>query len=179
MILQRRRQPPKVKSRFVGFVASSIDGRISLTKRTAPDWTSAEDWKFLQKSLKRFDAVVVGRNTYLAAQARLKKRTTYVLSRRISKIKRDGSVTFVNPEKTDLGKLLQRYRTVAVLGGAGVYQYMLDHGFLDELYVTIEPLVFGRGVTMFMGGRKNIRLVLTSVRRLNKKGTILLHYKTK
>lgn len=176
MILQRRRQPPKIKTRFVGFVASSIDGRISLTKRAAPDWTSKEDWNFLQKSLKRFDAVVVGRNTYLAAKARLKKRNTYVLSRTISSLKKEGTVTFVHPQKSNLGKLLASYKNVAILGAGEVYQYMLDKRMLDELYVTVEPYVFGRGNPMFSGGRKNHGFTLRSVRRLNKKGTLLLAY---
>lgn len=175
MTIKRKRR--QSKTNFVGFVASSVDGRISLKRHAAPDWTSAEDWEFLQKSLKRFDAVVVGRNTYLTARARLKKRNTYVLSRKISSLKKEGTVTFVNPQKTDLRKLLGVYKNVAVLGAGEVYQYMLNKRMLDELYVTIEPLVFGRGVPMFSGGRKTARLVLTSVRKLNARGTLLLRYK--
>jgi len=174
MITKPKRR--RFKTRFAAFVAGSVDGRISLEKRARPDWTSKEDWNFLQNSLKRFDAVVVGRNTYLAAKANLKKRNTYVLSRTLSSLKKEGSVTFVNPQKTDLRKLLAAHRNIAVLGAGEVYQYMLDRGMLNELFVTVEPLIFGRGNTMFSGGRKNRKLMLRAVRRLNKKGTLLLHY---
>lgn len=169
----KRRTP---KTRFVGFVASSIDGRISLAKSARPDWTSKEDWQFFQKSLKAYDAVVVGRNTFRAAEKQLRRRNTFVLSRKVSKIKKEGSVTFVHPGKHDLAKLLNAYKKIAVLGGSGVYQFMLARTMLDELYVTLEPLIFGRGTPMFHGGSKTYRLMLRSVRRLNKKGTLLLHY---
>jgi len=170
---------PLPKTRFVAYVATSIDGRISLEKRKLPDWTSKEDWKFFQSELAHADAVVVGRNTYLTAQSRLQKRTTFVLSSRIKNTLKKGTVTFINPACNDLKKLFSVYKTVAVVGGARVYQTMLDSNLLHELYVTIEPLVFGRGVPMFSGGSKTKQFELVSVKKLNATGTLLLHYKVK
>ena len=165
------------RPKFVGFVAATVDGRISLTKNKLPDWTSKEDWWFFQNSLKRFDAFVVGRNTYDSAAKRLQRRNTYVFSSRPKGIQKIGNVTFVNPGRTNLKKLFRNYKNVAVLGGGPVYRYMAEKKLLDELYVTFEPLVFGRGREMFAGGTKTTRLQLLSVRRLNKAGTILLHYR--
>ena len=164
------------KTRFVAFVAASIDGRISLLGKTLPRWTSKEDWQFLQHSLSRADAVVVGRNTYRAAARWLRKRNTFVLSNRLATMVRRGNVTFVNPANVDLVSLLAKYKTVAVLGGGAVYHFMLESGFLDEIFVTIEPLIFGRGKEMFVGGTRTIRVSLLSVKRLNRTGTLLLHY---
>ncbi len=170
---------PSSKTQFVVFVATSVDGRISLTKKTLPDWTSKEDWSFFQKSLQKFDAVIVGRNTYQAAATRLRQRTTFVLSSRISTSQRRGTVTFLNPARVDIKQLLKQYKRVAVLGGAMVYRTMLERGLLDELYITIEPLIFGRGQAMVIGGTITTQLRLISQRRLNKAGTLLLHYKIK
>lgn len=169
---QKRRHKPH----YVGFIAASIDGRISLSSKRPPDWTSKEDWEFFQKSLKRFDAVVVGRNTYEAADKELHKRNTFVLSSKPRTLSRRGTVTFVNPAVVGLAKLLAGYNMVAVLGGGNVYRFMLEKGLLDEIFVTIEPLVFGRGKEMFIGGTRTISTHLLSVRRLNKNGTLLLHY---
>lgn len=165
------------KIRFVAFVASTVDGRISLTERYLPGWTSEEDKSFFQKSLSQFDAVVVGRNTYLAAENRLRKRNAFVLTSRSKTIEREGTVTFVNPANVNLAKLFQDYKNIAVLGGGAVYRFMLENGFLDEIFVTIEPLIFGRGKEMFMGGTKTVQVKLLSIKRLNSAGTILLHYK--
>jgi len=165
------------KPYYVGFVVASIDGRISLMKKTPPDWTSREDWHFFQEMLAKADAVVVGRHSYAAVADRLRKRNTYVLSRRLKGRYRRGTVTFVNPNCVNMQELLQQYQMVAVVGGGSVYQLMLDNGILDEIYITIEPLIFGRGTQMFVGGTKTAYLQLLSVKKLNASGTLLLHYK--
>lgn len=172
--MQPNHQPHKTRS--IAFVATSVDGRISLAKKTLPHWTSQADWRFFQKSLSRVDAVVVGRNTYQSAASRLRQRNTFVLSSHPKTAQRRGAVTFVNPARVNLAGLLHKYRTVAVLGGGAVYRFMLESGLLDELYITVEPLIFGRGKEMFAGGTRTTRLHLLSVRRLNRTGTLLLHY---
>lgn len=170
------RQHLQHRPRYIAFVAASVDGRISLSSKHPPEWTSKEDWEFFQKSLSRIDAVVVGRNTYKSVAERLRKRNTFVLSRRPKTIVRRGTVTFVNPAKVNLPKLLEGYKSVAVLGGGTVYQFMLENRLLDEVFVTVEPLIFGRGKEMFMGGMRTARVTLLSVKRLNRTGTLLLHY---
>lgn len=172
----KQRRVQSHKTRFAAFVAASVDGRISLTKKTLPDWTSEEDRRFFQSSLSQFDAVVVGRNTYHAAAECLRKRNTFVLSSRPKTAKRRGTVIFVNPASVDLAKLFQRYKSVAVLGGGSVYRFMLEHNFLDEIFVTVEPIILGRGKEMFVGGSQTARLCLLSARQLNRNGTLLLHY---
>lgn len=165
------------RPRYIALVAATVDGRISLTEKTKPRWTSKEDWRFFQQSLSRADAVVVGRNTYESVAGRLRKRTTFVLSRRPKTLSHRGRVTFVNPARVSLSTLLEGYKRVAILGGGAVYRYMLEKELLDELFITIEPLIFGRGREMFAGGTKTTRISLLSVKRLNRTGTLLLHYK--
>lgn len=169
-------QKPHHKTRFCVFVASSIDGRISLSNTHPPEWTSKEDWKFFQSSLARMEAVVVGRNTYNGVAERLRKRTTFVLTHRVKTSIKRGSVTFVNPSGINLREMLSSFQRVGVLGGGSVYMYMLNQGMMDDLYVTLEPLVFGRGNTMFSEGLTTTRMRLLSVRQLNTQGTLLLHY---
>ena len=107
---------------------------------------------------------------------RLRKRNTFVLSSRPKTLTRRGTVTFVNSANVDLPKLLGRYKSVAVLGGGAVYRFMLENKLLDEIFVTIEPLIFGRGKEMFVGGTRTARVSLLSVKRLNRTGTLLLRY---
>lgn len=165
------------KPRYIAFVATSVDGRISLSNKTLPHWTSKEDWQFFQKSLLRIDAVVVGRNTYQSVAERLRKRNTFVLSSRSKTLTRRGTVTFVNPTNVNLRKLFEGYESVAVLGCGVVYCSMLESKLLDEIFITVEPLIFGRGKEMFVGGTRTTRLNLLSVKRLNRNGTLLLHYR--
>lgn len=172
-MLQKRIQP---KPRYIAFVVASIDGRISLSSKRLPDWTSKEDWRFFQKSISRLDAVVVGRNTYELVAERLRRRNTFVFSNRSKTFTRRGTVTFVNPGKVNLSSLLKGYKSVAVLGGGTVYRFMLENKLLDEIFITIEPLIFGRGKEMFVGNSRTTQVSLLSVKRLNRAGTLLLHY---
>lgn len=167
---------------FSAYVAASIDGRIAKDRNSGADWTSGEDWNFFQKSLSRFDAVIVGHNTYKLAQARLKKRNAVVLTSKADKINSVDSVTFFDPEKNNLKKFLRakNYKKVAVLGGPRVYDFCLRNKMLDELFITIEPYVFTAGVPMFAGDNfKKFNFILESVKKLNQKGAILLKYKIK
>lgn len=171
------KQHPQSKPRYIAFVVASVDGRISLSSKHPPEWTSKEDWKFFQKSLSQIDVVVVGRNTYESVAERLRKRNTFVLSRRPKTLVRRGTVIFANPEKINLSKLFEGYKSVAVLGGGAVYQFMLENKLFDEIFVTVEPFIFGRGKAMFVGSTRTTRVHLLSVKQLNRNGTLLLHYK--
>jgi len=170
----------KSKIKFVAYVAASIDGRISESSHSKIDWTSEEDWNFLQKSLKKFDAVVVGSHTYKIAEKSLKKRNTIVFTSKVKKSKVSGSVTFLNPEHSNVRDLLRKnkYRRVAILGGPEVYNFFLKNNMLHELFVTIEPYIFTSGVPMFSGKKfEKYRFKLLSIKKLNGRGTILLRYK--
>ncbi|MEX2029322.1 MAG: dihydrofolate reductase [Candidatus Paceibacterota bacterium] len=168
------------KTLFVAYVATSIDGRIAENTHSEIGWTSKEDWYFFQKSLKKFDAVVVGHNTYKVFRDNLSKRNSIVFTRYANKPRLSGSVAFFNPQKYDFKKFIKNhnYKKIAVLGGPKVYDFFLKGGMLDELFVTIEPHVFTAGVPMFSGAKfKKYKFSLLSVKRLNKKGTLLLKYK--
>ena len=180
--MNRKRKLPR-KFSYVAYVAGSIDGRIAESSLSKIDWTSKEDSNFFQNSLKKFDAVVVGYNTYKAAETQLKKRNTIVFTSKINDINKTelpSSVTFFNPRTSDFKKFIksQNYKKIAILGGPKVYNFFLEHKMLDELFVTIEPYVFTAGIPMFSSNKfQKYKFSLIIVKRLNKKGTILLKYK--
>ncbi|MBI5135429.1 dihydrofolate reductase family protein [Candidatus Uhrbacteria bacterium] len=171
-----------MKPRCIALVVGSIDGRVSLTARSRPVWASAEDQKFFRTMLARADAVVVGRNTYAASKGLLRGKSVYLFSRRGRSPSRHSGLTrmtepiVINPKQANLRAMLKKHRQVCILGGAMVYQTMLDAGLIDDLYVTIEPLIFGHGKPMFDGGKQTKQFRLLSARRLNKDGALLLRY---
>lgn len=164
---------------IVAIVATTIDGRIGLHAHHFVDWTSREDKTFLRSILDSCDVCVVGNNTYQTAKQLLVKRCCIVLTRSVTTIKPlSKKLILCNPNGVDIKSILVDYRTVAVLGGTQTYSYFLEQGLIDELYLTIEPLVFGQGLPIFeceAGGQWGFRLV--SAKKLNKVGSILLHYR--
>ena len=129
----------KLKIKFTAFVASSIDGKIAKDNKTFVDWTSKEDWDFFQKSLAKFDVVVVGHNTYKIYKKRLNKRNTIVFTSKATNLKTQGSVIFLNPRYVSILDLIRKtkYKKIAILGGPKVYAYFLENKMLNEIFFTI------------------------------------------
>ncbi|MFA5791699.1 MAG: dihydrofolate reductase [Candidatus Paceibacterota bacterium] len=174
------RKKKSVKIKYTGYVAVSIDGRIAKSGKSGTDWTSKEDWNFFQKSLLKFNAVIVGYNTYKVSEVRLKKRNTIVFTSKVKNLKTVGTVTFFNIKYSNIFDFLKEmnYKKVAILGGPKIYNFFLQNKMLHELFITIEPYVFTTGVPMFLGDKfTKYNFVLKSIKKLNKKGTLLLKYK--
>jgi dihydrofolate reductase len=164
--------------RCIAIAAVTIDGKIALDAGHFSDWTSPEDKDFLHQMLDRSDVVVVGNNTYKTATEPLSKRNCIVFTASVltSEHKSD-KLTYCNPASSDCLAIMNRYQTIAVLGGTKTYTWFLENNLLDELYLTIEPVIFGRGLNLFESSKNiNAQFHLESTKRLNKKGSLLLHY---
>lgn len=170
------------KPNYIAIAAITLDGKIARDKNhLSTDWTSPEDKTFFRSMLKQCDVVLIGNNTYQTAKEPLSKRNCIVLTSKVTEPKQENErLVFINTEHANLGEYVagKNYQTVAILGGAQTYAYCLENNLLDELYLTIEPVVFGAGINLFEGKKtldKNFQLI--SVEKLNQAGTILLHYK--
>jgi dihydrofolate reductase len=88
-------------------------------------------------------------------------------------------VETTNESPADLVARLQKEGAtgLAICGGAAIYNLFMQAGVADELYLTIEPILFGTGITLF---REDMAtgLALLDVQRLND-NTVLLHYSVK
>jgi dihydrofolate reductase len=131
--------------------------------------------------LDKCDVVLVGNNTYKTAIKPLSKRNCIVLSRSASKlVSKSAKLQYCNLDKVNLNQLIKKsgYHNVAILGGAQTYTFCLQNNLLDELYLTIEPLVFGQGIDLFAADVSlDKKFKLISTKKLNKQGSLLLHYK--
>src|SRR3989344_3206281 len=83
---------------------------------------------------------------------------------------------WTSPEdKTFLREMLDK--SDVVLGGTKTYSWFLENDLLDELYLTIEPITFGRGLPLFDTSKAlETRFKLESSKQLNERGAVLLHY---
>jgi dihydrofolate reductase len=171
-------QVKKEKTRIIAIAAITIDGKIARHSGEFTDWTSPEDKDVLHHHLDKSDVIVVGNNTYKIAEAPLSKRNCIVFTRSVRATEQlRENLLFCNPEGVALSTILNKYRTVALLGGRQIYTYFLERDLIDEMYLTIEPIIFGNGLDLF-DQKKDVttKFELTSYKRLNKKGSILMHY---
>ncbi len=160
--------------------AMTLDGKIAKHSHHMADWSSKEDKGFLHRMLDKADVAIVGNNTFETAKKPLSKRNCIVFTRSVKNPEQRGeNLVFVNPAITGIAEFCRRhsYNKIAVLGGAKAFGYFLAHGLADEIFLTIEPLVFGAGIPLLDSGDYEISFSLVSVRKLNKKGSLLLHYR--
>ncbi|MEK7156449.1 MAG: dihydrofolate reductase family protein [Patescibacteria group bacterium] len=164
--------------RCIAIAAVTIDGKIALDAGHFSDWTSPEDKDFLHEMLDKSDVIVVGNNTYKTAIGPLSKRNCIVFTASVATSERKSdTLAYCNPASSDCIPLMRKYEKVAVLGGTQTYTWFLENDLLDELYLTIEPIVFGRGLNLFESTEDVLaKFHLESTKPLNEKGSVLLHY---
>lgn len=157
--------------------AISADGKIAeRAEQSSMNWTSKEDTQFFIEKTKEIGTVVMGRKTFATINKPLKGRRVIVLTRDPSKEMPLPGVEFTNVEPVDLVRRLESegVAELALAGGASVYGQFLQAGLVTDVYLTIEPILFGGGVPLAQGFER-VALKLESVKQLNSQ-TVVLHY---
>jgi dihydrofolate reductase len=161
--------------------AISADGKIAEEKdQLSTDWTSQEDTKFFVQKTKELGVVIMGRNTYETIGRPLKGRLNVIMTRDLDgRASEPGILEWADaPPQEILASLEKRgYEKAALGGGASVYGAFLAEGLVDDIYLTVEPVLFGKGVPLATGFDR-IDLELIDSVPLGEQG-VLLHYKVK
>ena len=145
-------------------------------------WTSEEDKTFFRSLAKRSNVFIMGRKTYLAAKTVLqmfpKTSRFFVLTKRIERRNNDPRFTFVNIDTRSLLRKLQKEHNprAILLGGEETNSEFFKHNLIDELWITIEPVLFGDGKGLMGKMKLSQHLKLISVKRTNVLGTLFLRY---
>jgi dihydrofolate reductase len=135
----------------------SLDGVVSAPERLLPLWDD-EAKRYAVDELEDFDAFVFGRVTYQAFAARwpsvrndefadaLNRRPKHVASRTLSELTWNGSTLLdgdiaaqIAELKRSPGKHLMKY------GLGELDKTLLPHGLIDELRISLVPVVIGEG----------------------------------
>ncbi|HTQ30249.1 MAG TPA: dihydrofolate reductase family protein [Opitutaceae bacterium] len=167
--------------------AQSLDGFITRHDEAGSRFTSKEDKTHFRAALAGFDCGVMGGVTYrgasdwIQAQVAAPHRLCVVLTRtpgRQAADARPGALEFTDapPEKILAGLQARGFARCAVLGGAQVHGLFLAARLVDELWLTVEPVLFGGG-TPLVATPVEVRLELLSQEKLNAAGTLLLRYR--
>ncbi|GAB1489455.1 hypothetical protein MASR2M8_19080 [Opitutaceae bacterium] len=160
---------------IVLIAAQSLDGFITRHDEPGAKFTSAEDKAWFGRTLQEFDASILGGVTYRAERAlflnnRKPGRQRVVMTRQPEAHAADampGMLEFTADAPAALvGRLRDDgHRRCALLGGAQIHRQFLEAGLVDELWVTLEPRLFGSG-TPLVGGKVDIALHLLGTEAL-------------
>lgn len=156
--------------------AVTADGYIARHANHLADWTSKEDKQLFVRLTKEAGVMVMGSTTFKTIGRALPGRRMMVYSSKPESIDTEG-VEGVNEEPSELVARLEKEGEsgLAICGGASIYNLFIRSGMVDELYLTVEPKLFGTGIQLF-AGELDIDLNLIDTEKLND-NTVLLHYK--
>jgi dihydrofolate reductase len=171
--------------RLTLIAAQSLDGFITRHDKPGSDFASEGDRVFFREALRGFDCCVMGGETYRVSRDTIRgtlmpDRLRLVLTHQPALFADDtiaGKLEFVDTPPAQLaGDLSKRgFQHCAILGGAQIHTAFFGAGLVDEVWLTVEPLLFGGG-TPLLAGRTSIKLTLLSSEKLAA-STLLLKYR--
>lgn len=153
--------------------AVTTDGFIAKDEKHSAFWTSKEDKVRFVELTKHAGVVVMGSTTYSTLPRPLKERVNIVYSRTK---KFEGAETTQKAPLELLEELEGRgFKEVAICGGSKIYTLFMKARVVDRIFLTIEPLMFGKGITLFNEELQH-HLNLVSANQAEN-GALLLEYK--
>jgi dihydrofolate reductase len=162
---------------------SSLDGKI--TKWGDPDirkWSSKNDQDYFDSVWDSTRVILMGRKSYDSYPAiPSKKHIFIVLTREPEKFKDKevpGQLEFTNADPISIVNRFanEGEELMLVLGGPHVATMFLNENLIDEIWLTIEPRIFGMGGSLVIDEKLDIRLKLLSCRQVNESGTLMTRY---
>lgn len=172
------------KRAVILYIAMSLDGYIakpnddldflSIVEQEGQDYGYAA-------FVKTVDTVIVGRRTYdkvlsMGYEFPHTDKDAYIITRTARP--NIGTIKFYTGDlKTLVAQLkAERGKNIFCDGGAETVNELLKADLIDELIISIIPILIGNGIKLFNNGRPEQRLELVSVKSFDKRLT-QLHYK--
>jgi dihydrofolate reductase len=162
-------------------MAMSADGFVTKHQDGLVDWTSKEDKKHFVALTKQAGVVIYGRKTYEFHKKPLPGRLNIILTRQPDiSLNQPDLLEFTNQEPQQIVENLESrgYKEAVVAGGPEINALFLKAGLIDELYLTIEPKLFGSGKPLIADPSLDASLELIDSSPLNA-NSLLLHYRIK
>jgi len=157
----------------------TIDGKLARNSAHFSDWSSREDKRIFVAESRQAGMIIMGHNTYKTLPAPLPGRLHVVLTRDVGD-KQDipGVVEFTDqpPERIVADLEARGYTEAALGGGSQVNSLFLQSDLVDEIWLTIEPRIFGMGVDLLQGVVFDKQAKLVHMERLNEEGSVHLRY---
>ncbi|MEK5148438.1 dihydrofolate reductase family protein [Psychrobacillus sp. FSL K6-4615] len=173
------------KRKIVLFIATSLDGYIA-TEDDSLEWlfnVEGEGDNGYSEFYDTVDTVIMGRRTYdwlLEQESEsfpYKGKECYVFSRTVSKDNEnvkffsENVVDFTNQLKNKEGK------NIWVMGGGDLIHSFINDKLVDEMIITVSPVLIGKGIPLFKEVDFETELTLKSINSFNQFAE--LHYEVK
>ena len=171
--------------KLVLFIATSLDGYIA-TKNESLDWlfkVEGEGDNGYSEFYETVDTILMGRKTYdwivnhETEGFPYSNKECYVFSRSVSEDNKD--VKFVNEDIVDFTNQLknEKGKNIWIVGGGELLHDFIKEKLVDELIITVAPIIIGTGIALFKEDKYELELTLKGTRSFNQ--FVELHYEMK
>lgn len=164
--------------KIILMMAVTADGKIAKNSDHFPDWTSKEDKKIFADITKKQGVVIMGDKTFFTFSKPLPDRLNVVFTL-LENPPETKNVKWVTgePEKVLADLEEMGYKSAVLGGGTYLNTQFLERKLIDEIWLTIEPKIFGDGLGVF-GGDFDVGLKLLDVEKINE-DSIVIKYRIK
>jgi dihydrofolate reductase len=164
--------------------ANSLDNFIARPDH-AVDWLkwSKEAASVMTEYWKTIDTVVMGRKTYEVARKGGMRSypgvKNYVFSRTIRRSP-DDEVEIISEDAAEFVRKLKKRKgkDICVMGGGELAHSLFEAGLIDEIGLSIHPVLLGAGIPLFLPMKRQIDLELLECKPF-KNGCVLVRYLVK
>lgn len=162
---------------------STLDGKV--TKWGDPhvkSWSSQKDQEYFKKIWADARLIVMGSNTFMAEPFRpILNHLLVVMTGHPAKYKSQeilGKLEFTDKSPASLVKRFEDegHELMLLVGGAHIATSFLKGQLIDEIWLTIEPKIFGMGGNFVIEEKLDINLRLIHCERVNEQGTLITKY---
>jgi dihydrofolate reductase len=133
-------------------MAQTLDGLIAKDRAHFPDWTEKADKVFFMKRTKQSGVMIMGRTTFETLPGVLPGRLHVVLSRKAGEWdEREKNLVYTSLSPQRILEKLKKlgYENPILAGGAIINSLFARENLIDELIITISPVIFGSGLGVF------------------------------
>ncbi|MBB2148176.1 dihydrofolate reductase family protein [Pedobacter gandavensis] len=148
-------------------LAATLDGYIE-GPNGEYDWCFTDQDYGLNEFFTRIDAIFIGRKSYEIAQKHADSNngeivpgmTEYVFSKTLKTVK-EGAVLIAEDSMAEARRIKEQPgKDIWLYGGAELSDTLMKEGLVDELWLSVHPIILGRGKPLFCEQNSRTKLTL-------------------
>jgi dihydrofolate reductase len=162
---------------------TTLDGKV--TKWGDPHvqkWSSKEDQNYFKQAWNEHSLIIMGSGTYDAEPFKAPVNNRLIIMTQTSAKYKDkevaGRLEFTDEPPAKVVKRLKEEgaEEILLVGGPHLATSFLQENLVDELWLTLEPKIFGSGGNFVVDSKLDVKLELLSHEKINEQGTLILKY---
>lgn len=144
--------------------AVTLDGNIAKADGNS-DWPTETDGNQFHELIRKCGCVIVGKNTFEQYKGEVfpvEGAITFVWTHSPQDSEKTEGVEYISGSPSEVAQAIERrgYEECVLAGGSITNDAFVSAGLVDEITVTIYPLLFGTGMKLLSGNNIDMALEL-------------------